>query len=77
MSVNPSDRARAHAALDRMLELLASHSPAHGVLRVAFDRRRQLHIEARDIVADLGQAPAPPASPRPPQAAPVLSKGRP
>lgn len=76
--LTPSDRARAHQVLDRMLDLLANHSPSHGVLRVAFDRGRQLHVEARDIVAELGQAPVPPAAPRPSQAVPVhSSKGRP
>ncbi len=48
------DRIRAHHALDRLLELLAQHPPSSGALRIRFDRQGALHLEWRDVVAELG-----------------------
>jgi hypothetical protein len=47
------DRERARCALDRLLELLAAHPPSSGALRIRFDRQGHLHLEWRDVVAEL------------------------
>lgn len=48
-----AERARAHLALDRLLDLLLEHPPSSGALRVRFDRHGRLHLEWRDVVAEL------------------------
>ncbi len=47
------ERARAHRALDRLMELLSAHPPSSGALRLRFDRQGHLHLEWRDVVAEL------------------------
>ncbi len=54
--VPKADRARAHHALDRLLDLLQTHPPSSGALRIRFDRGGHLHLEWRDVVAELGGA---------------------
>ena len=51
--IRPPERERAHQVLDRLLDLLAPHAPSSGVLRLRFDRDGRLHLETRDMVADL------------------------
>jgi hypothetical protein len=51
-AVAERERARAHAVLDRLLDLLCSHAPSSGSLRLHYDRQARLHVEARDIAAD-------------------------
>jgi hypothetical protein len=48
-----ADRARAHLALDRLLDLLAAHPPSSGALRIRVDRQGHLHLEWHDVVAEL------------------------
>ena len=47
------DRARAHHALDRLFDLLIQHPPSSGALRLGFDSNGRLHLEWRDVVAEL------------------------
>ena len=47
------DRERARHYLDRLLDLLAKHPPSSGALRIRFDRQGRLHLEWRDVVAEL------------------------
>jgi len=48
-----ADRARAHRALDRLLDLLAAHPPSSGALRIRVDTQGHVHLEWRDVVAEL------------------------
>jgi len=48
------DRERAHKALDRLIDLLRRHPPSSGALRIRCDRHGRLHLEWRDVVAELG-----------------------
>ncbi len=48
-----AERARAHRALDRLFDLLLMHPPSSGTLRIRFDRQGHLHLEWRDVVAEL------------------------
>ncbi len=48
-----AERERAHRALDRLLDLLKAHPPSSGALRIRVDRQGRLHLEWRDVVAEL------------------------
>ena len=52
-TLSPAEQERAHRALDRLLELLKAHPPSSGALRIRFDRQERLHLEWRDVVAEL------------------------
>ena len=51
------DRARAHSVLDALMDMLASHAPSSGWMRVGFDPEGRLRLETKDFVAELGQDP--------------------
>lgn len=46
-------RARAHRALDRLFDLLLRHPPSSGALRIRIDRHGHVHLEWRDVVAEI------------------------
>jgi hypothetical protein len=52
-TLSPTERERAHRALDYLIELLKAHPPSSGALRIRFDRHGRLHLEWRDVVAEL------------------------
>lgn len=53
MSISPADRERAHQVLDQLLDFLSARPPSSGNLRVGFNHLGAMHVETREMIAQL------------------------